>query len=259
MKVLGHRHASMSMTYINMSDPAVLADYSSVLKPGAVLAGRQSDAIRNQQLSEEAIDWLKSNFLKTELELGRCLRLPQEGPCECDLYLSCSKFVTTPAYADRLRHRSLSKTNSSPTPKSADVTAKSNATNASAPASLTCFLNSTNPSSSAHLRVTQIGLDQNDARRNTLCHPPTMDGQQRRPNDESVIPDDELLRDQPASLEVPPRPTATTARHLGQRPSGPRSRTASFTPRRSSVIWWLWHRQFPLRVGVWCPRLCWLA
>ena len=105
MKVLGHRHASMSMTYINMSDPAVLADYSSVLTPGAVLAGRQSDAIRNQQLSEEAIDWLKSNFLKTELELGRCLRLPQEGPCECDLYLSCSKFVTTPAYADRLRHR----------------------------------------------------------------------------------------------------------------------------------------------------------
>ncbi len=107
MKVLGHRHAGMSMTYINMSDPAVLADYSSVLTPGAVLAGPQSDAIRNQQLSEEAINWLKSNFLKTELELGRCLRLPQEGPCECDLYLSCSKFVTTPAYADRLRHRVL--------------------------------------------------------------------------------------------------------------------------------------------------------
>ena len=44
-------------------------------------------------------------FLKTELELGRCLRLPQEGPCECELYLTCAKFVTTPQYAPRLRRR----------------------------------------------------------------------------------------------------------------------------------------------------------
>ncbi|GGP14694.1 hypothetical protein LDL08_35875 [Nonomuraea glycinis] len=46
-----------------------------------------------------------SNFLKTELELGHCLRLPAEGPCECDLYLTCAKFVTTPGYAPRLRAR----------------------------------------------------------------------------------------------------------------------------------------------------------
>ncbi len=26
-------------------------------------------------------------------------------PCECDLYLSCAKFVTTPHYANRLRRR----------------------------------------------------------------------------------------------------------------------------------------------------------
>jgi len=26
-------------------------------------------------------------------------------PCECDLYLTCSKFVTTPEYAGRLRDR----------------------------------------------------------------------------------------------------------------------------------------------------------
>ncbi len=51
------------------------------------------------------MDWLKSNFFKTELELGHCLRLPQEGPCECDLYLSCAKFVTTPEYVPRLRAR----------------------------------------------------------------------------------------------------------------------------------------------------------
>jgi hypothetical protein len=37
--------------------------------------------------------------------LGHCLRLPQEGPCECDLCLSCAKFVTTTEYAPRLRSR----------------------------------------------------------------------------------------------------------------------------------------------------------
>src|SRR5258708_37100789 len=51
------------------------------------------------------VEWLKSNYFKTEIELGRCLRLPQEGPCECDLYLTCAKFVTSPEYAPRLRRR----------------------------------------------------------------------------------------------------------------------------------------------------------
>ena len=49
--------------------------------------------------------WLQTNFLKTELELGHCLRLPQEGPCECDLVLTCSKFLTTSDYAPRLHAR----------------------------------------------------------------------------------------------------------------------------------------------------------
>jgi hypothetical protein len=61
--------------------------------------------IKSGTLPEEAVDWLKSNFLKTELELGHCLRLPAEGPCECDLYLTCAKFVTTPEYAPRLQAR----------------------------------------------------------------------------------------------------------------------------------------------------------
>ena len=45
------------------------------------------------------------HFFKTELELGHCLRLPAEGPCECDLYLTCAKFVTTADYVPRLRAR----------------------------------------------------------------------------------------------------------------------------------------------------------
>ena len=31
--------------------------------------------------------------------------VPQEGPCECDLYLTCAKFVTAREYAPRLRSR----------------------------------------------------------------------------------------------------------------------------------------------------------
>ena len=58
-----------------------------------------AEDLRAGSLPEESVEWLKTNFFKTELELGHCLRLPREGPCECDLYLSCAKFVTTREYA----------------------------------------------------------------------------------------------------------------------------------------------------------------
>lgn len=51
------------------------------------------------------MQWLTSNYYKTALELGHCLRLPEEGPCECNLFLTCSKFLTTAEYAPRLRER----------------------------------------------------------------------------------------------------------------------------------------------------------
>jgi integrase len=105
MSVLGHSSASMSLVYAQISDREVLRDYQAVLAPGAAIAGRGAEAIRDGKLRPSAIDWLKCNFFKTELELGHCLRLPEEGPCECDLYLTCAKFVTTPAYAPRLQVR----------------------------------------------------------------------------------------------------------------------------------------------------------
>ena len=105
MSVLGHESPHMSMIYARISDAEVLRDYRSVLEPGAMIAGAGAEAIRTGALGAPAIDWLRSNFFKTELELGHCLRLPGEGPCECDVYLNCSRFVTTPAYAQRLRER----------------------------------------------------------------------------------------------------------------------------------------------------------
>ena len=95
MKVLGHSSVSMALVYAQISDQEVLRDYKTLLAPGAVIAGPAAMDIKSGVLADEAVDWLKSNFLKTELELGHCLRLPAEGPSECDLYLTCAKFVTT--------------------------------------------------------------------------------------------------------------------------------------------------------------------
>ena len=105
MKVLGHTSPSMAMVYTSISDPEVLRDYRAVLGPGATLAGPLAAALRAGDLPASTVEWLKSSFFKTELELGHCLRLPEEGPCECDLALTCAKFVTTRAYAPRLRRR----------------------------------------------------------------------------------------------------------------------------------------------------------
>ena len=81
-----------------------------------VIAGPAAEALREHRLDPDAVHWLQTNFLKTELELGHCLRLPAEGPCECDLVLTCSKFLTTSDYAPRLRARLDTEANSSPTP-----------------------------------------------------------------------------------------------------------------------------------------------
>jgi integrase len=102
MSILGHTSVSMALVYAQISDATVVADYQSVLGPDATIAGPSASAVRNHELPADAVDWLKANFFRTELELGHCLRLPAEGPCECDLFLSCAKFVTTPAYSQRL-------------------------------------------------------------------------------------------------------------------------------------------------------------
>lgn len=109
MAVLGHRTPNMSIIYASLSDPTVKQQYQDALDRhlggDVTLAGPAADALREHRLDPEAVSWLQTNFLKTELELGHCLRLPQEGPCECDLVLTCSKFLTTSAYLPRLRAR----------------------------------------------------------------------------------------------------------------------------------------------------------
>lgn len=107
MKMLGHTSTGMTLVYAHLSDASVREDYMKVLGPGAVVAGSLAEALRTRAMPEDSLAWLKTNFFRTELELGHCLRLPEEGPCECDMYLTCTKFVTTPEYAPRLRERRL--------------------------------------------------------------------------------------------------------------------------------------------------------
>jgi integrase len=107
MSVLGHRSSTMSLIYARITDTTVLRDYQNALTPGAHIAGPAAEAIRNNELPQQSLDWLTSNYYKTALELGHCLRLPEEGPCECDLFLTCSKFLTTTDYSPRLKERLL--------------------------------------------------------------------------------------------------------------------------------------------------------
>jgi site-specific recombinase XerD len=104
-KILGHESVEMASVYIGLTDEDVRQDYQKVLGPDALIAGPGAGRVRSGELTEVELRWLQDNSFKTELELGRCLRLPQEGPCECDLYLTCAKFVTSPEYAPRLRRR----------------------------------------------------------------------------------------------------------------------------------------------------------
>ena len=105
MAVLGHRSANMAMIYARISDPEVRRQYEQALTNGARIAGPAAEALLHGKLDDATVHWLQTNFLKTELELGHCLRLPAEGPCECDLVLNCPKFLTTSEYVPRLRAR----------------------------------------------------------------------------------------------------------------------------------------------------------
>jgi integrase len=105
MAILGHRSTSMAMIYTRISDPEIRRQYETALANGQRIAGPAAEALLYRQIDQHSLDWLQTNFLKTELELGHCLRLPAEGPCECDLVLSCPKFLTSSDYAPRLHAR----------------------------------------------------------------------------------------------------------------------------------------------------------
>lgn len=54
----------------------VRKQYETALDGGTRIAGPRSRRCCTTKLDEEAVHWLRTNFLKTELELGHYLRLP---------------------------------------------------------------------------------------------------------------------------------------------------------------------------------------
>ncbi len=87
------------------SDPVLKEQYEKVIAAGGRIAGPAAEELQTSRIGEDSLNRLKTNFFETELELGHCLRAPTEGPCACDPYLRCSKFLTTSEYAPRLRPR----------------------------------------------------------------------------------------------------------------------------------------------------------
>src|SRR5262249_10993507 len=84
MAVFGHRTPNISITYTALPDPTVKQQYQDALdRPlGAdvTLAGPAAEALREHRLDPEAVSWLQTNFLKTELELGPLPADPGRGP-----------------------------------------------------------------------------------------------------------------------------------------------------------------------------------
>lgn len=148
MAVLGHRTPAMSLIYASLSDPTIKQQYRDALE-GRVdiirLAGPAADELVERRLDPDAVHWLKTNFLKTELELGHCLRLPAEGPCECDLVLTCSKFVTSKEYVPRIRAAWLWSSSSSRMPALTGGNGRSSATIARGAGLTNCWKSSASP------------------------------------------------------------------------------------------------------------------
>ena len=80
MKMLGHTSTEMTLVYAHISDKAMAEDYQKVLGPGAELAGPLAEQLRTGVLPKASVEWLKTNFFRTELELGHCHACRKKDP-----------------------------------------------------------------------------------------------------------------------------------------------------------------------------------
>lgn len=99
MAILGRRSAQMSATYSHISDPVLKEQYEKVIAAGGQLGGPAAEAMLANQLDQDTLDWLKTNFFKTELELGHCLRTPAEGPANATS--TCAARSSSPPVSTR--------------------------------------------------------------------------------------------------------------------------------------------------------------
>jgi hypothetical protein len=144
MAILGHRSPQTAMIYTTSA-----THHQNRVRTGA----RQRRTCRRPGAGDDA----RSHASPTPTSTGSrptssrpnsnwaTACLPQEGPCECDLYLRCPKFITTSAYAPRLHDRLGVEQSLSTTPANADGSVRSNDTPRSPSGSRTCSRSWANP------------------------------------------------------------------------------------------------------------------
>jgi hypothetical protein len=60
----------MSAYYAKVSDPVVKEQYEQIIAAGGRVAGPAAEALLTSRLDQDTVEWLKTNYLKTELEAG---------------------------------------------------------------------------------------------------------------------------------------------------------------------------------------------
>jgi integrase len=83
MAVLGHRTPNMAFIYASLSDPTVKQRYQDALDhhigPDVTLGRPAADALREHRLDPDAVSWLQTNLLETELELATAYAPPPKA------------------------------------------------------------------------------------------------------------------------------------------------------------------------------------
>jgi hypothetical protein len=64
----------MAMIYTHLSDTTIRTEYERALASGERVARPALETMLDpMRITDADVDWLKTNFVKTELELGHCL------------------------------------------------------------------------------------------------------------------------------------------------------------------------------------------
>lgn len=97
MKVLGHESPEMSLVYSTIFDSTVKEEYeNAVLQNQTIAGGDFAISIKNHELKEDEIDWIKANFHKTYLMTGHCFHHTKEPMCDfADACFFCAKYVAS--------------------------------------------------------------------------------------------------------------------------------------------------------------------
>jgi len=97
MKMLGHQSADMTIRYAHIFDETLKSEYKSTIDNETIIAGGEyASQIKNNELREDEVDWIKANFYKTYLAMGHCFHHTKEPMCDfADACYFCPKFVTT--------------------------------------------------------------------------------------------------------------------------------------------------------------------